>query len=49
MEGDAKQLFTVLKTAGKKSLRINYQFFGNKNHASIAHEAIYKTFEWFKF
>jgi uncharacterized protein len=49
MEGDAKQLFTLLKTADKKNIKINYQFFGNKNHASIAHEAIYKTFEWFKF
>jgi uncharacterized protein len=49
MEGDAKQLYTVLRTPNKASLKVGYQFFANKNHASIAHEAIYKAFEWFKF
>jgi predicted alpha/beta superfamily hydrolase len=39
----------MLKTANRKNLTVNFQFFGNKNHASIAHEAIYKMFEWFRF
>ncbi len=49
MEGDAKQLFALLKKPMRENLKIQFQFFPNKNHASIAHEAIYKAFEYFTF
>jgi uncharacterized protein len=49
MEGDAKRLFTFLKKPMRENLKVQFQFFPNKSHASIAHEAIYKAFEYFTF
>jgi uncharacterized protein len=49
MEGDAKKLFMLFKSANKKSLKVNFKFLANKNHASIAHQAIYEAFESFSF
>lgn len=44
MERDAKTLYNLLHKY--KNLNTGFQYFPNKNHATIYHEALYKAFEW---
>lgn len=43
MEKDAKTLFKLLK---KEGLDTKFEFFGNENHATIFHQALYEAFEF---
>lgn len=47
MERDAKKLYRQLKKSKAKNLSIEFKFLGNKNHATIMHQAILNGFEAF--
>lgn len=47
MKGDAKTLYKQLKKSKSTSLETYFKFLGNKNHATIMHEAILNGFEAF--
>lgn len=47
MEGDAKKLYKQLKNSKASNLSIEFKFLGNKNHATIMHQAILNGFEAF--
>jgi predicted alpha/beta superfamily hydrolase len=47
MEGDAKKLYKKLKNSNSSSVSVDFKFLGNKNHATIMHQAILNGFEAF--
>ncbi|MES2589543.1 MAG: alpha/beta hydrolase-fold protein [Bacteroidota bacterium] len=47
MEKPAKKLYKSIKKMNNNLIEVNFQFFENKNHATIMHEAVYKAFETF--
>lgn len=47
MEGDAKKLYKQLKNSNSSSVSVDFKFLGNKNHATIMHQAILNGFEAF--
>jgi hypothetical protein len=47
MEGDAKKLYQQLKNSNSSSVSVDFKFLGNKNHATIMHQAILNGFEAF--
>lgn len=47
MKGDAKTLYKQLKKSKSTSLETYFKFLGNKNHATIMHQAILNGFEAF--
>jgi len=47
MEGDAKKLYKLLKNSNSNSVYVDFKFLGNKNHATIMHQAILNGFEAF--
>jgi len=47
MEGDAKKLYKELKNSNSSSVSVDFKFLGNKNHATIMHQAILNGFEAF--
>jgi uncharacterized protein len=48
MEGDAKRLAKCLKTAKKDNIKVNFDYFGKENHATIFHQAVYNAFKIFQ-
>ncbi|QDK80939.1 alpha/beta hydrolase [Spirosoma sp. KCTC 42546] len=48
METDANQLVYLLKKYSTKPLEVGFHYFGDENHATIFHLAVYKAFERFK-
>lgn len=47
MERDAKKLYKQLKNSKATNLSVMFKFLGNKNHATIMHQAILNGFEAF--
>ena len=47
MKGDAKKLYKQLKKSNASNLSVEFKFLGNKNHATIMHQAILNGFEAF--
>jgi len=47
MERDAKKLYKQLKRSKSNSVSVDFKFLGNKNHATIMHQAILNGFETF--
>jgi predicted alpha/beta superfamily hydrolase len=47
MEHDAKKLYKQLKKSKAANLSVEFKFLGNKNHATIMHQAILNGFEAF--
>jgi len=47
MERDAKKLYKQLKKSKATNLSVEFKFLGNKNHATIMHQAILNGFEAF--
>ncbi|GAB4016239.1 alpha/beta hydrolase-fold protein [Spirosoma koreense] len=47
MEGDARQLVDRLKKAPHSAMQVSFDYFGDENHATIFHQAVYKAFERF--
>jgi hypothetical protein len=47
MERDAKKLYKQLKKSKAPNLSVEFKFLGNKNHATIMHQAILNGFEAF--
>jgi predicted alpha/beta superfamily hydrolase len=47
MERDAKKLYKQLKKSKSTNLSVKFKFLGNKNHATIMHQAILNGFEAF--
>lgn len=47
MKGDAKTLYKQLKNSKATNLSVMFKFLGNKNHATIMHQAILNGFEAF--
>lgn len=47
MERDAKKLYKQLKNSKASNLSVTFKFLGNKNHATIMHQAILNGFEAF--
>lgn len=45
MEADVNNLVSILNKAARKNITVNFEYFGNENHASILHNAAYKGFE----
>lgn len=46
MESSAKNLVKVLKSSKNNNLSVKFEFFKDKNHATILHTAAYRAFEW---
>ena len=47
MERDAKKLYKQLKKSKSTNIRVAFKFLGDKNHATIMHQAILNGFEAF--
>lgn len=48
METDARRLVDLLKKDTANPVSVDFQYFGDENHATIFHLAVYKAFERFK-
>lgn len=48
MKTDAQRLVSMLKKARPGTIRTDFHYFADENHATILHLAIYKAFERFK-
>lgn len=47
MEGDARRLYNLLKAGSKGKFSVQWQYYGQKGHANILHQAIYDAFTYF--
>jgi predicted alpha/beta superfamily hydrolase len=45
MEGDARRLADMLKAGTDKRLKVRFEYFGQEDHASILHQAVYNAFK----
>ena len=48
METDAKRLVDLLRKGSPNSVRTDFHYFADENHATIFHLAVYRAFERFK-
>lgn len=46
MENTAKKLSKLLKKDSKSNINVKFEYFKDRNHATILHSAAYKAFEW---
>lgn len=44
MENDAKRLVALLRAGNPKYLRVHFEYFNDKSHADIFHQAVYNAF-----
>jgi len=47
MEEDAKHLFELINNAGRRNLKVSFDFIQGKKHANIFHQAVSNAFEIF--
>ena len=45
MEADANRLVDLLKQTHNPAIKVTFNYFGDKNHATIFHQAVYQAFE----
>ncbi len=48
MKTDTRRLVTILKKSRPATVKTNFYYFADENHATILHLAVYKAFEQFK-
>lgn len=47
METDARRLTDLLKKENSPALTVSFQYFGDEDHATIGHLAVYRAFQYF--
>jgi len=46
MVSDTRQLVEKLKRSKDKKLAVDFEYFGDEDHATILHQAVYNAFKW---